>query len=99
VITILATDILLVTQVGLKVDAEVILTGDSSTELVKVSQGLESFGADAKKTGIVEYDWAKIKDLEFQEMLRTKSGLMKRLKSEFQCTRCPDLNEHVSKMI
>ncbi|KAI8878004.1 antiviral helicase [Backusella circina FSU 941] len=94
IITILATDILFVTQVGFKVDVDLILTGDTSTGLVKLRQDLASFAADAKKTGIVEYDWAKIKDLEFQEMMRTKMGLMKRLKSEFQCTKCADLNEH-----
>ena len=45
---------------------------------------------------MAEYDWQKIKDIEFQEMLRTKTTHLKRLRNEFQCTKCPDLNEHVS---
>ena len=44
---------------------------------------------------IQEYDWQKIKDIEFQEMMRTKTGYYKRVRTEFQCTKCPDLEDHV----
>ena len=44
---------------------------------------------------IPEYDWIKIKELEFQEKLREKRILLESL-SNFQCCKCPDLNIHVS---
>lgn len=47
---------------------------------------------------IAEYDWNKIKDIEFQENLRAKTSLIQKMKTEFQCTRCPDLEEHVRKI-
>lgn len=44
---------------------------------------------------IPEYDWSKIRELDFQEKYREKILLMKQLQY-FQCTQCPDLIEHVS---
>lgn len=44
---------------------------------------------------VSEFDWQKIKDIEFQEMLNSKNSLLKRLRIEFQCAKCPDLNDHV----
>lgn len=46
------------------------------------------------ENGIPEYDWSKIRDLEFQERLREKEGILGGLEG-FQCSRCPDLVEHV----
>ncbi|SAM08621.1 hypothetical protein [Absidia glauca] len=47
---------------------------------------------------VSEFDWQKIKDIEFQEMLKTKANLTRRLRTEFQCTKCPDLNDHYALM-
>ena len=44
---------------------------------------------------IPEYDWTKIKELEFQEKLREKNRLSESL-TNFTCTKCPDLVSHVS---
>lgn len=97
IITVPAPDILFITRLSLKIDADAVMAGkDNNLDMVKAVQELQSFGADAKKGGIVEYDWGKIKDVEFQEMLRSKNSLMKKLRSEFQCTKCPELKEHVS---
>jgi hypothetical protein len=43
---------------------------------------------------IPEFDWTKIKELEFQEKLREKKRLWDSLKN-FKCTKCPDLTSHV----
>ncbi|CEG64789.1 Putative Dead deah box rna helicase [Rhizopus microsporus] len=95
--TVPAPDILFITRLSLKIDADAVMAGkDNNLDMVKAVQELQSFGADAKKGGIVEYDWGKIKDVEFQEMLRSKNSLMKKLRSEFQCTKCPELKEHYS---
>jgi antiviral helicase SKI2 len=67
----------------------------NNLERVKAAQELQSFGVDARKGGLTEYEWGKIKDVEFQEMLRAKNGLMKKLRADFQCTKCPELKEHV----
>ncbi|KAI8079697.1 NUC185 domain-containing protein [Gilbertella persicaria] len=89
-----APDILFVSKSAIKADIEMMMTGDDSVETVRVHQELESFGADTKKSGTAEFDWSKIRDMEFQEMLRTKTRLMKRLRTEFQCTKCPEIDEH-----
>lgn len=96
IVTVGAPDILFVTRLAVKADVDAIMAGTDSVETVRVRQELESFGLDIKKAGIVEYDWSKIKDMEFQEMLRSKIRLTKRLRTEFQCTKCPELDEHVS---
>lgn len=92
--TVGAPDILFVTRLAVKADVDSIMAGNDSMETIRIRQELESFGQDAKKSGLVEFDWSKIKDMEFQEMLRSKIRLMKRLRTEFQCTKCPELDEH-----
>ncbi|KAG1466814.1 hypothetical protein G6F46_001870 [Rhizopus delemar] len=95
IITVGAPDFLFITKLALKIDADTIMTSEQNNlERVKSAQELQSFGVDARKGGLTEYEWGKIKDVEFQEMLRAKNGLMKKLRAEFQCTKCPELKEH-----
>lgn len=94
--TVGAPDILYITRSSIKIDAESIMEGTNTVETARVRQELETLGLEAKKNGVVEFDFSKIKDMEFQEKLRTKIRLMRSLRSEFQCTKCPDLYEHVS---
>lgn len=75
------------------------MTGRDAMELTRVKQELEKAAEDTQKSTLLEYDWQKIKDIEFQEMLRNKVAHMKRLRTDFQCTKCPDLNEHVSILV
>ena len=44
--------------------------------------------------GFQEYDWSRIKELDFQEKWTEKWLLLKSLDS-YQCNLCPDLNDHV----
>lgn len=94
IVTVGAPDILFVTRLAMKADVDSVMAGTDSLETVRIGQELESFGLDAK-SGLIEYDWSKIKDMEFQEMLRSKNALTRRLRTEFQCTKCPELDEHV----
>ena len=44
---------------------------------------------------IPEVHWgSRIKDLDFQEMIRTRDGVIKRL-STYKCKECPDFDDHV----
>lgn len=99
IVTVGAPDILFVTRLSVKTDVDAVMSGANSMETVRIAQELESFGLDAKKSGLVEYDWGKIKDMEFQEMFRSKLRLMKNLRTEFQCTKCPELDEHVKYLL
>ncbi|KAI8380104.1 NUC185 domain-containing protein [Blakeslea trispora] len=94
IVVIGAPDILSVSRLAIKTDVDAVMAGTDSVETVRVRQELEVFGTDTKKSGMIEFDWSKIRDMEFQEMLRTKLRLMKRLRSEFQCTKCPEIEEH-----
>lgn len=47
---------------------------------------------------IPEVDWNKVRSLEFQENLRARDELSKKL-PEFTCTQCLDFEEHVSSII
>ncbi|CAO3595288.1 unnamed protein product [Absidia cylindrospora] len=97
-VTIGAGDIILVTKSILKTSVDGLLTGQNEMEMTWAKQELEAFETMAQKGEISEFDWGKIKDIEFQEMLKTKTSLMRRLRSEFQCTKCPDLNDHYALM-
>ncbi|GAA5799047.1 hypothetical protein HPULCUR_004456 [Helicostylum pulchrum] len=94
IVTVGAPDILFITRLSIKTNVDSVMAGTDNMETVRIAQELESFGLDAKKGGLVEYDWSKIKDMEFQEMLRSKIRLTRTLRNEFQCTKCPELDEH-----
>ncbi|KAI9317442.1 NUC185 domain-containing protein [Dichotomocladium elegans] len=88
------SDILLVTKSSIRLDVDGILTGNDVMELTRVKQELKKLSDDAKRGPIAEFDWQKIKDIEFQELLRSKADCVRALRSNFTCTKCPDLVEH-----
>ncbi|ORX54475.1 antiviral helicase [Hesseltinella vesiculosa] len=98
IITITTNDIMLVTKTLLKADVEHLLSEQNAMEMTRAKQELEAFIQNFQKGDIQEFDWQKIKDIEFQEMLRSKTSIYKRLRSEFQCTKCPDLDDHYALM-
>lgn len=51
--------------------------------------------AESEEGALEEYDWSKIKEVEFQEAYREKRVLLEKLK-HFKCNKCPDLQTHVS---
>jgi antiviral helicase SKI2 len=42
-----------------------------------------------------EVEWTRMRELEFQDLLRQRIGLVDRL-SKMGCQLCPDFEEHVS---
>ncbi|RUP46089.1 NUC185 domain-containing protein [Jimgerdemannia flammicorona] len=87
------TGIAVITKTNVKVDCEAILNKQDDLEIARVTQELLKYAMETTKTGIIENDWAKIKELKFQERLKEKMALLSQM-NEYQCTRCPDLNEH-----
>ncbi|KAJ3392196.1 hypothetical protein HDU84_004688 [Entophlyctis sp. JEL0112] len=81
-----------ITKHTLKIDHELILSG-SEVEISRVGALLTALAEEMKEQGIGEYDWSKIRELDFQEKERERSSLMEKL-SKFQCSNCPDLAEH-----
>jgi antiviral helicase SKI2 len=64
--------------------------------MVRASFGLGLKQALMCSSGdIPEFEWTKIKELEFQEWYKERNALMTQL-ANFQCTKCPDLTDHVS---
>ncbi|KAI8070677.1 NUC185 domain-containing protein [Gongronella butleri] len=98
VVSISTNDIVLVTKSQLKADVEHLMSEQNAMELTRAKQELEGLAQIFAKGDIQEYDWQKIKDIEFQEMMRSKTGYFKRVRTEFQCTKCPDLEEHYALM-
>ena len=45
-----------------------------------------------------EMDWSRMRTLEFQETLRARNEILKRLRT-FECTLCENLDDHVSPSI
>jgi antiviral helicase SKI2 len=43
---------------------------------------------------IPENDWARMRSLEFQELLRTRDALVRQLDSKV-CTKCSNFDDHV----
>ncbi|CAO3643994.1 unnamed protein product [Cunninghamella blakesleeana] len=91
-------DIVFVSKSIIKTSLDALLTGRDDSDMVHVKQEIEAFANEVQNGNVPEFDWQKIKDIEFQEMLNTKNSLLKRLRIEFQCSKCPDLNDHYALM-
>ena len=50
------------------------------------------------KSGIIpEYDWSKLKNIDFQEKWKLKTSLLQSL-SHYRCEQCPDFNLHYAQI-
>ncbi|KAF9187392.1 hypothetical protein BGZ50_001970 [Haplosporangium sp. Z 11] len=88
-------DIFTITDTALQVNVEAIMRKDIQ-ELTKVRRELIRYAEEVEERqgGLVsEYNWNKIKDLEFHENLRQKQALFARI-LQCQCNKCPDLRAH-----
>ncbi|KAI9104054.1 antiviral helicase [Phlyctochytrium arcticum] len=89
------TDMAVITNLQIKIDADGILRNDAQTvsvmqaTLVRIAQDIQAEGM------IPELDASKIRDLDFQEKYQSRKSLVQSL-STFQCTHCPDLVLHYS---
>ncbi|KAK9760627.1 Antiviral helicase ski2, variant 2, partial [Basidiobolus ranarum] len=87
------SDIAIITRNSLKLDPEAILDRVNDVEISRVTQELFKYAEEANSSTILEYDWSKIRELEFQEQSKEKDILFSKL-DKFQCIRCPDMSEH-----
>ncbi|KAJ3407524.1 hypothetical protein HDV05_005390, partial [Chytridiales sp. JEL 0842] len=92
-ISIPYSDLAVITKNTIKVD-DALLKDKDPAEMSRVGQILLRMGEEfVESGGIPEFDWSKIKELEFQQWYKEKKSLMSQL-AGFQCTKCPDLSEH-----
>jgi hypothetical protein len=85
------TDIAVITKHQIKIDLEKL---DADAALIE-QQLLQIAEEMREKYDLAEFEWNKIKELEFQEKYKERNVLLASLKS-YQCTHCPDLIDHVS---
>jgi antiviral helicase SKI2 len=77
----------------IKIDPETIVTqhrvsdlNHIALELFQISKSFDLYPE--------EFNWSKIRDLEFQENAREKEMLFKNIK-KYRCSNCPDFRQHV----
>ncbi|KAI1305570.1 hypothetical protein EDD11_004927 [Mortierella claussenii] len=88
-------DIFTITDASLQVDVEAVMRKDIQA-LTKIQKELSRYAEEVEEQhgGLVtEFNWNKIKDLEFREYLAQKQTLFAKI-LECQCNKCPDLKIH-----
>ncbi|KAJ3353531.1 hypothetical protein GGF32_002946, partial [Allomyces javanicus] len=95
VVTVPMGDVALVTNAMVPVNADEVLK--NKVERALVTQELRRYAERTVADGLVEYDWSKLRDLEFQIKYRERRTLMTSLKG-FRCMNCPDLIAHYARM-
>ncbi|KAG0368293.1 hypothetical protein BGZ54_002253 [Gamsiella multidivaricata] len=88
-------DIFTITDTSLQVDVEAIMRKDVQA-VTKVRRDLIRYveEIEERQAGLVtEFNWSKIKDLEFREYLAQKQALFGKI-LQCQCNKCPDLKAH-----
>ncbi|CAG8732695.1 16209_t:CDS:2, partial [Cetraspora pellucida] len=86
------TDLAIITKSVIKLDPDAAIERDHE-ETSRITQELLRYAIETQTAGIVENEWTKIKEFEFQKYLGEKTELMNRLLN-FQCNLCPDFVEH-----
>ncbi|CAG8510740.1 5701_t:CDS:10 [Paraglomus occultum] len=86
------TDIMIITESTITVNTGSIARGDEK-EKAKVLQDLLQYANEARAVGVIEHDWAKLRDPDFKYAFAERNTLMKRI-AQLQCTKCPEFNEH-----
>ncbi|CAM0142365.1 unnamed protein product [Umbelopsis sp. WA50703] len=90
------TDFLFVTTTSFKINADALMNTSDKMESAQITKQLLSFAGSSKRSTIAEFDWSKIKDMDFQENWKKKQSLLRQMGENFQCVSCPDLEEHYS---
>jgi antiviral helicase SKI2 len=86
-------EVLVVTRHIIPIKSEE-LQNKNKYEVNLVLQQLRQFGTLIQNGQEMEYDWSKIRELEFQELYQQRRDYMKSM-IQFQCVHCPDLVSHV----
>ncbi|KAJ3323070.1 hypothetical protein HDV06_002516 [Boothiomyces sp. JEL0866] len=87
------TTIAVVTPKQIKIDQESIVTLKKSSVIKETMLVLHDVGAELQKEGYSEFDWSKIRDIEFQEQYREKKACLQQMQ-HYQCRLCPSLITH-----
>ncbi|KAF9207127.1 hypothetical protein BGZ49_001115 [Haplosporangium sp. Z 27] len=88
-------DIFTITDTCIAIDAEAIIRKDIQA-LTKARKDLNRYAEEVeeRQNGLVtEFNWSKIKDLEFRQHLAQRKNLFASI-LECQCNKCPDLKVH-----
>ncbi|KAF9402960.1 hypothetical protein BGX21_007843 [Mortierella sp. AD011] len=88
-------DIFTITDTIIAIDAEAIIRKDTAA-LTKARKDLNRYAEEVEERqgGLAtEFNWSKIKDLEFRQHLVQKQTLFAKI-LECQCNKCPDLKAH-----
>ncbi|KDQ63053.1 hypothetical protein JAAARDRAFT_29053 [Jaapia argillacea MUCL 33604] len=88
------TSVSLVTSRSTKVDVDAIVERHKITPMKEAAEWLKAVVAEwCTAETIPETDWSKMRALEFQDILRSRDGLEKRLSNK-SCILCGDFNDH-----
>ena len=97
IVTVVYTDIAVVTKFEMKLDLKEDLIPNTA-EAISIEQRLFQIAKEMKDAGhLFEFDWGKLRDIEFQERLKEKDILFRSL-SRYDCIHCLDLNDHYSQI-
>ncbi|KAF9245735.1 ATP-dependent RNA helicase [Melanogaster broomeanus] len=94
VTSVYLSSISLVTSRTVKVDASGIVDSHRKSPILEAMAALELVVTDWIAAGTVsEVDWSRMRTLEFQEALRARNEISKRLQ-EYECTLCEHFDDH-----
>ncbi|TFK41940.1 ATP-dependent RNA helicase [Crucibulum laeve] len=90
------TSITLVTSRTIKVEVDNIVDRHLISRMREGVAALQALVTEWSSQGsIPEVDWSRMRSLEFQDVLRSRNAMEKRLENK-GCLLCPDFNEHYS---
>ncbi|KAF7970863.1 hypothetical protein HWV62_22674 [Athelia sp. TMB] len=93
-IAIPLTSISIVTSKTVKVEVDAIVERHIIAPMKDVVRSLSAIAEEWTASGLVpEIDWARMRSLDFQEVLRARNELTTRLHSTI-CATCPDFEQH-----
>lgn len=72
-----------------------LIAGKSSEARVKMAEDLRPLAEVMAKSGAEEMDWGRMRDLEFQDLVRQRDTMYERV-TKMACALCESFDEHVS---
>ncbi|CAA7264771.1 unnamed protein product [Cyclocybe aegerita] len=92
------SSIAIVTAKTIKIQVNDIVDRHLISRMREAIASLESIAGEFSSTGsILEVDWSHIRSFEFQEILKSRNSLIKRINNK-QCIICPDYSDHFQVM-
>lgn len=82
-----------VTRGMMKVDGDTLVDRRKKSQIETVAKELYALSSEMNSQGLVEVDWSKVRDLDFQETYRSRNRLISRLDA-YSCVSCPEFEGH-----